>query len=161
MADYIDMRTARVEVIRKHCRQIPFDELFDLIQNSNGIVSKNYSERCLHVDLWHLQRRSIFHAKYINIRIIDPDSALFLRVIIQSLIDYGNGRPCDLGMWRLDCPPGNKGVKCCPENHICKNQAKLYLSSITPSQEVFAGLTPGTVRGYMDKFDTEATYEYP
>lgn len=153
------MRENRILTIRNNLA-LPFADIFAKVTN-NGFVTKNYSEKCLLVDLWHINRKSILHCNYKDFSVIDPESYLMLKVIIQALTDYGNGRPCDQDIWRKDLPPGNRNVKCCPSNHICRNHAEDFLKNLSPSYEAFAGLTPGTVKAYMKKFDKEIKNEIP
>jgi len=81
----------------------------------------------------------------------DPHSNILLRIIIQALIDYSNNRPCDLGKWRGDDPPGGFRTKCIYSEHICREHATNYLEDISSEVEQFIGLTPGTIQNYMQK----------
>lgn len=139
----------RVLFVREH-RDSRADFIIEHL-TEEALISKYYSESCLDVDKWYVGKMRRIYTRRPRLDVIDPESRIFLEVIVLALIDYANGRPCDVSVWRIDLPPGNIKLKCRPSEHVCINRAEKFLADLSASQEVFAGLSPGTVKHFMKK----------
>ena len=141
-------RLERILVIRELSTADIVSTLLD-----ENLASCFYDEKCFAVDRWFLfDRRKNFYKGYAScIEVVDPISHIWFRVVLQALVDYGAGRPCDCHVWVRDVPPDR--MRCSPTVHICKNVAKKFLLSLTSPDLEFAGLSESTLQHYMSKLN--------
>lgn len=148
----------RLAVIREN-HLLLANDIISLLRESR-LITENYSERCLSVDFWFLCRpQSVkLYKNWTNTSIIhNPIRRLFFSVFVNALVDYGHGRPCDLKAWRLDEPPDR--VRCTDSHHICRENAFEFLTSVTSSEELAGGLSPGTLLEFIDLINRSKKYQ--
>lgn len=110
-----------------------------------GLVTEAYSETCLSVDLWFLLRDKSVSSGFMRNLCTDisVEYKLLFQVILQSLIDLQQGRPCDYRTWRDDVSPDFRN--CTQNDHICWKSAEDYLLSISSEMEECVGLNCGCI----------------
>ena len=123
-----------------------------LILRDLNLCSGHYDKKHLAVDLAHLYGIKRIHKTYTRRDLIeDPLTYIWLRVIIQAIIDAKINRPCDIDLWYYDLPPGKQ--KCTNICHICSENAKTFLKNIDSKCETAVGLEAGTIEKYMFKIE--------
>lgn len=128
----------------KHLRSASTeDAIFALREFS--LVSNKYDFRNLATDLWYLRTRDTRRRCDYIIDPHEPLKGLWFGCVVMAISDVKERRPCDLHAWRYDSPP--MGIDTCSEEvHICAPAALGFLLSLTDEQELYCGLTPGTIR---------------
>lgn len=105
-------------------------------------TSQYYNEVNLKVDCWYLNRENYVNISKQDCGSTDPEGSVLFQVIVRSLLDLKNGRPCDIGSWRCDESPDEHCIK---SNHVCYHYAEWYLSGVDEETELFCGLKCGQV----------------
>jgi len=125
------------------------------------VISRNYSEKCLLVDLWYLTKSTKFSPgsdRNCSTSIDIAGRALF-QITFQSLLDLKSGRPCDLGIWRKDLSPDFDN--CTYSYHICWNDAEDYLLHLPTEAESYMGLSNGYLSSIVTEIKKDRIFRIP
>jgi len=129
------------------------------------LVSDNYDETCLAVDVWFLRKKAR-DEKRRNGMILGDETGLSLgwpeklalRTVILALVDVCEGRPCDAGKWSPDPPPTLQ--TCTSFQHICADDGERYIHEvIRQGWEPFLGLDFGKLSRMLEILDCEGRSE--
>jgi len=145
-----ELRTQRLFFIRNHY-EMTHDELLGSLR-TGLLISKKYCKRNLLVDIWYIENggNRSFRNVGLNETCGDFIQHIWLKIIIQALIDYASGRPCDSGIWTTDAPPMGK-LKCSKVEHFCMDDAEDFLLHEAIRFEGVCGLSHGTIEELMEK----------
>ena len=126
---------------------------------SQDVVSQYYNSSCLNVDLWYLSRDITFNPgkERSAITLSTVESRLLFQIVVQSLLDLRNGRPCDLKCWRKDISPDFE--TCTESHHICWNSAEQYLTTFQPEAEQYIGLSEGALKDLVCRIKKDKIFD--
>ena len=121
------------------------------------LVSPYYSMRNLMLDVWYLKRG--YCASYSDgvEGFSQFSTRILFRIILRSLLDLSSGRPCDLGVWKMDIPADF--LCCSQEYHLCYQSAEEYLISIDEEVEEQCGLSRGKIPHIVRKIKEDPIFK--
>lgn len=122
-----------------------------------GLVSSMYDRRHLLVDVWYLYKRCSDSPPDYRSSMMEYESNLVFRIVVQSLLDLRSGRPCDFGLWLSDEPPDHK--KCMSDEHFCYPHADKFFENFEETDiEAFIHVPNGSVSGIVRKIKRDPIF---